>query len=759
MINSFINKYLRTKICLKGDKKVFDFRQGQSHDDFVGGDLVFPDSKACSRRISGWKGIIATLALSLSAATGWGQLTLPAGTSYTETFDSISTGLPSGWTIRTGASSTSRGTAGAFTTTAISWSDSGGAFKNLASADGGLSSDSTATQSARTDRTLGIRQAIGDPGAAFELELANTTGKTSFSLSLKHQMLSVQTRSTVWSVQYSTTGSSWTTLGTYTDPGVWGSTSSGALSLGSAINNISGPVYLRVVALNASTGSGSRDTYAIDDFSLTWSASTPTLNAATLGAALSTTAGTASAGASFTAAGSNLTGDITVTPQPGYEVATTQNGTYGSAAITVANNATVWVRFAATVAVGTYNSTTVAVLSGGGASSTANVTTTSSGNNVAPANDLSSNPTSITVNGAAANGTTVAATVVAPFTDSKNDVWYSFTPTTSGTVTLTTTSSSSQDLDIQAWASAAPSSSTANQLISNGADPGNTTEIATLTVTADTIYFVRVLQFGGTAGTFTITAALPTITGAATASAFTTTYGTASAAQNFAVSGSNLTANIVATAPTGFQVSSDGTTYDGTATFTQSGGSASGTLRVRLAVTAPVIGNYNSQNIVLSTTGGGNVNITTAASGNSVSQKALTITGATAANKVYNGTTAIAVSGGSLTTGSGAGQVLSADSANVTLSAASAAGTVADANVGTSKAVTVTGYSISGASAGNYSITQPTGLTANITAKDLTITGLSAANKNWDGTTAVSVTGAPEYVGLVAGEPFRSPER
>jgi hypothetical protein len=60
----------------------------------------------------------------------------------------------------------------------------------------------------------------------------------------------------------------------------------------------------------------------------------------------------------------------------------------------------------------------------------------------------------------------------------------------------------------------------------------------------------------------------PTITGAATAITFTTTYGTASAEQSFSVSGSNLTANLVATAPTGFEVSSDGTTYGSTATFT-----------------------------------------------------------------------------------------------------------------------------------------------------------------------------------------------
>ena len=115
-----------------------------------------------------------------------------------------------------------------------------------------------------------------------------------------------------------------------------------------------------------------------------------------------------------------------------------------------------------------------------------------------------------------------------------------------------------------------------------------------------------------------VSVASPAITGAATASAFTTTYGTASAVQTFSVSGTALTANLVATAPTGFAVSNDGISYGSTATFTQSSGSASGTLRIRLAATAAVGGSYNSQNIILSSTGATSVNITTTASGNTV---------------------------------------------------------------------------------------------------------------------------------------------
>ena len=119
---------------------------------------------------------------------------------------------------------------------------------------------------------------------------------------------------------------------------------------------------------------------------------------------------------------------------------------------------------------------------------------------------------------------------------------------------------------------------------------------------------------------------IPVITGAATATAFTTTYGTASAAQTFSISGSSLTASIIASAPSGFEVSNDGSIFASTASFTQSGGTASGTLSLRLSATAPVTGTYNSQSITLTTTGGTTVNISTAATGNTVSAKPLTIT-------------------------------------------------------------------------------------------------------------------------------------
>ena len=116
----------------------------------------------------------------------------------------------------------------------------------------------------------------------------------------------------------------------------------------------------------------------------------------------------------------------------------------------------------------------------------------------------------------------------------------------------------------------------------------------------------------------------PTIGGTATTSAFTTTYGTPSAAQSFPVTASNLTSNLVATAPTGFEVSADGITFGNTAIIIASGGTT-GTIYIRLTSLAPVLGNYNSNSIAISSAGT-SVYITTPSTGNFVNPKPITIT-------------------------------------------------------------------------------------------------------------------------------------
>ena len=106
-------------------------------------------------------------------------------------------------------------------------------------------------------------------------------------------------------------------------------------------------------------------------------------------------------------------------------------------------------------------------------------------------------------------------------------------------------------------------------------------------------------------------------------SALTTTYGTASAPTSFTVSGTLMVDGILVTAPTGFEVSqSSGSGYGPTTTVGGGFGTIGNTtVYVRLAATAP-IGTYDSQNIVLTSSGATPVNVTTASSGNSVTMAA-----------------------------------------------------------------------------------------------------------------------------------------
>ena len=99
-----------------------------------------------------------------------------------------------------------------------------------------------------------------------------------------------------------------------------------------------------------------------------------------------------------------------------------------------------------------------------------------------------------------------------------------------------------------------------------------------------------------------------------------------------------------------------------------------------------------------------------------INPKTLMVTGITADNKVYDGNTTATLT----TTGYSLVGVVSGET--VTLDASAYTANFASPGVGTGIAVTVTGPGLSGADAGNYTLTQPTGLTANITPLVITVT-------------------------------------
>ena len=126
----------------------------------------------------------------------------------------------------------------------------------------------------------------------------------------------------------------------------------------------------------------------------------------------------------------------------------------------------------------------------------------------------------------------------------------------------------------------------------------------------------------------------------------------------------------------------------------------------------------------------------------------LSVTGITASNKAYDGTTGATLNTGAATL---TGQGLTGS--DVTLNASSVSGAFLDPNAGTNKTVQVTGLTLNGTDAGNYVLTQPT-TTANITALGVTVSsGLSANNKAYDGTANATLTSNNVVLaGVLAGD-------
>ena len=117
----------------------------------------------------------------------------------------------------------------------------------------------------------------------------------------------------------------------------------------------------------------------------------------------------------------------------------------------------------------------------------------------------------------------------------------------------------------------------------------------------------------------------------------------------------------------------------------------------------------------------------------------LTVQGTVAANKVYDGTTAASLAGGSLS------GVIAGDAVTLVQS-----GVFARKDAGSGIAVTATD-SLGGSAAGNYTLSQPLGLLANITPKQLTVDGTTVAGKVYDGLRDAVLTGGT-LAGLVAGD-------
>ncbi|MEO8155567.1 MAG: YDG domain-containing protein, partial [Rhizobacter sp.] len=112
--------------------------------------------------------------------------------------------------------------------------------------------------------------------------------------------------------------------------------------------------------------------------------------------------------------------------------------------------------------------------------------------------------------------------------------------------------------------------------------------------------------------------------------------------------------------------------------------------------------------------------------------QSLAVGGVAASSRAYDATTTAAL------TGTAVVSALLSDDVSVS---GAGAGVFANKNAGTNKAVTVTGYSLGGADASNYSVVQPVGLTANVTAANLAVGGVAVVGRVYDATSTAGLTG------------------
>lgn len=214
------------------------------------------------------------------------------GTSYTNAFDTLEAdlGTPGEWYTYTTATATSPGTLATWGTANYqaggnSWKTTSGRFANQAgsysygSAYSGatnfVGTEGTQIQTNEPNRCLAVRQVTAtDVGAAFVFKVADTLGRKNFVMSFDSLNLDASsTRTTTWTVDYGfgTTPTSFVPVTTFANAAGTFSTTRKTISLpNGTIDNSSGPVWIRIVVLSPTSGSGNRETTGIDNFSLTW---------------------------------------------------------------------------------------------------------------------------------------------------------------------------------------------------------------------------------------------------------------------------------------------------------------------------------------------------------------------------------------------------------------------------------------------------------------------------------------------------------
>lgn len=336
---------------------------------------------------------------------------------------------------------------------------------------------------------------------------------------------------------------------------------------------------------------------------------TPTLSVVGTLNNFTQTVGAPGAVQTYTVAGNNLTGNVTITPPAGYEISSNNGTTWFSnttpLVLTPANNsvnATVSVRLNAN-SVGTYSGNIVHASAGATSIDL-------------PVSGATTPPPAITVTGTlnAFNQTVGTPSAAQTYTIAGTNLTNTITITPAANYQVssnggTTWSSSAITLTPVSGTVASTTISVRLNASAAGSYSGN---IANATTGANTVNVA-------VAGT---TVLQPAITTNGTLTAFSQTLGNPSAVKTYTVAGANLTGNVVITAPANYEVSTDGTNWSPSVILNQSGGTvASTTISVRLNANAA--GSY-SGNITHASAGANTV--TVAVSGTAVPPPSVTIT-------------------------------------------------------------------------------------------------------------------------------------
>ena len=160
-------------------------------------------------------------------------------------------------------------------------------------------------------------------------------------------------------------------------------------------------------------------------------------------------------------------------------------------------------------------------------------------------------------------------------------------------------------------------------------------------------------------------------------------------------------------------------------------------------------------NLALAGATAGNYSLTGLTGAVTITSKPLAVSGLTASTKIYDGTPTANLSGSAAllpaeSAGSGSAIDGKPHTGDIVTLGGTATASFADKYVGAGKPVTVSGFTLAGAQAADYSLTPPAGLTASVSALPVTVAAVFAS-KTYDGTT--TATGTPTITpALAAGD-------